>query len=242
MVNIALCDDDEIQLNIVYDLVCDYVAAKGIEANISKFADGMQLLDTVKHKGLFDIYFFDMIMPEMTGLDVSKLLREHNDGGKIIFLTSSVDYAIESYGVKAFNYILKPISKVTLDKVLDEAISDGLIADNPTIIVNSTKGEIRLRVNDVMCISKTNRALNYICKSGIMVEGKTLRGSFKDAVFPFINRPQFFLCGVSMVVNLRFIDAIEENFVLLKNGNKVFPPENSIHLLTKAWKDFWNKL
>ena len=62
----------------------------------------------------YDVILLDICMPGMNGIQCAKDIRQYDNLVKIIFLTSSTEYAVESYSVKAHNYLLKPTQKKDL--------------------------------------------------------------------------------------------------------------------------------
>lgn len=54
-----------------------------------------------------DLLFLDIQMPELSGLEFSRILRADT---RIIFTTAFDRYAVDSYRVNALDYLLKPIS------------------------------------------------------------------------------------------------------------------------------------
>lgn len=59
-----------------------------------------------------DIYFLDIQLDGMSGLDIAKNLRLKNYNGEIVFLTAFCEYVFEGYQVHALNYLIKPIKKL----------------------------------------------------------------------------------------------------------------------------------
>ena len=122
---IAFCDDEERcreELSVILD---EYIVNnKDRDIIVKEFVSVADLMDEVSRKGGFDIYILDIVMPETDGIELGKWLRSMGYGGKIIYLTSSEEYAIDSYSVRAFNYILKPVDKKIMFNVLDEIICD----------------------------------------------------------------------------------------------------------------------
>lgn len=66
------------------------------------------LLEEVILKGI-DIFFLDIQMNKLTGMDLARWIRKENDTSEIIFVTSLVNYIQEGYTVRAYRYLLKPI-------------------------------------------------------------------------------------------------------------------------------------
>ena len=50
-----------------------------------------------------------MIMPLVNGMDTARELRQADTAVRLVFLTSSPEFALESYEVRAFGYLLKPV-------------------------------------------------------------------------------------------------------------------------------------
>lgn len=68
-----------------------------------------------------NIYVLDIVMPGTNGIKLGQKLREAGYNGKIIYLTSSEEYPLDAFKVKALNYIIKPIT----EKVFYEAMVFG---------------------------------------------------------------------------------------------------------------------
>ena len=70
----------------------------------------------------FDLYVLDVVMPDMSGIDLGMKLRELGQYGAIVYLSVSPEYAVESYAVRAFYYLMKPVDSTQLYHVLDQAL------------------------------------------------------------------------------------------------------------------------
>ena len=66
----------------------------------------------------------DIYMPGKLGTDASRELRSMGNNGRIIFLTSSREHALDAFGVDASQYLVKPITEETLFPVLDKILGD----------------------------------------------------------------------------------------------------------------------
>lgn len=81
------------------------------------FLEGLQQL---KLSGeLPDAVFIDIEMPEMFGLEVAEKVHEIDVKVQVIFVTAHSEYGIQPFEVHAQDYILKPVSKLRLQKTLD---------------------------------------------------------------------------------------------------------------------------
>lgn len=241
MVRIAVCDDNEIQRELMRDLLNDFANNDGREMQIALLASGRELLDAVRMTGGFDVYILDLIMPEINGMEIAATLRLMKDPGKIIFLTSTLEYAVASYDVKAFYYMLKPVDPLRLFKVLENALG-GVLSEQNSVLVRGAKRETRLKTEDIMYVEMADRIPYYYLRDGRTLEGTTLRSSFRKTVAPLLERRNFALCGVSLLLNLKYVDTIDSNSVMLKDGTQIFPPNSAYAELSRTWKDYRNRL
>lgn len=241
MVRIAACDDNEFQRELMRDLLGDFAENDGREMHIALFSNGTELLEAVRKTGAFDVYILDMIMPELNGMEIAATLRLMKDPGKIIFLTSTLEYAAASYDVKAFYYMLKPVDPLRLFKVLESALGGSLSAQD-SILVRGAKRETRLKPEDIMYVEMADRIPFYYLRDGRTLEGKTLRCSFRKTVEPLLEKRNFALCGVSLLVNLKYVDTIDSSSIMLKDGTQVFPPHSAYTELCRTWQDYRNRL
>ena len=148
MLRIALCDDNADELANFTQLVDLYRASRNLNCNFEVFPNGVELVSALEKGKSFDIYCLDIIMPGFTGIEVAKEIRRFDKTAPIVFFTSSPEYALESYSVKAVNYILKPITKeklfITFDELLEKIKAE---KDEDAIVVKSNEGIQRILVS-----------------------------------------------------------------------------------------------
>src|SRR5687768_3470700 len=102
------------------------LARQGMEMNISTVSS-LQLLDSFSNalaandflrKQSVDLMFLDINMPELSGLDFLKSLR---NAPLVIFTTAYPQYALESYELDAIDYLVKPIRIERFLKAVNKA-------------------------------------------------------------------------------------------------------------------------
>ncbi len=65
-----------------------------------------------------DLYILDIVMPDKSGMELARMIREKNAEVPIIFLTDYKQYAIEGYEVRALRYLLKSEYEEQMRKIL----------------------------------------------------------------------------------------------------------------------------
>jgi len=98
----AITDDEPLAISLLesYVLRTPFLELKG------KYNSGITALAELNNDPV-DLLFLDIQMPELTGLEFSRILETDT---RIIFTTAFEQYALDSYKVNALDYLLKPIS------------------------------------------------------------------------------------------------------------------------------------
>lgn len=238
MIRIAVCDDNALQRELMRDMLEMYIESSPYDFRVEAFASAEDLLEFVRKEHAFDIYLLDLIMPGINGMEAAATLRMMKDDGKIIFLTATLEYAVASYDVNAFYYMLKPVDKDKFFKVLSNAVD--IILNSEEIVTVKSKGNIETRIkpSNLMYIELSNRVPRYCLADGRIIEGIMLRSSFKESLGSLLNDSRFAMCGVSLVVNLRYVDAVDSDSILLRDGTQLLPPKSAYTAFRKVWKSY----
>jgi DNA-binding LytR/AlgR family response regulator len=86
---------------------------------VGEAENGAEALEIIKNEKP-DLALLDLQMPEVTGLEVVKLLRK-NQMPLIAFVTAYDEYAIQAFEVNAVDYLLKPIDSARLRETINRA-------------------------------------------------------------------------------------------------------------------------
>ena len=237
---LAICDDNELQREMISDVINEYIRERRLDVNVSVFESGLKLIDSVRTQGRYDIYILDMLMPEMNGLEVASTLRMLKDDGKIIFLTATLDYAVASYDVRAFYYLVKPVDKGRLFRVLDNAVGE-MREKVQHLIIKSKLGDIIINTAEIMYVDLYERCPHYHMKDGRIAIGQAIRTSFKETLMILIQLKNFAACGVTTLVNLDYIEAMRSDCVTLRDGTALYPSRSCYPELNRTWKEYKTK-
>lgn len=236
---IALCDDVSSCLEQVHAIARDY-AKERPEKNISvsAFSHPEDLLEAAEKIGGFDIYILDIIMPGMNGITLGVKLRDAGYDGKIIYLTSGEEYALDSFRVKAFHYLLKPIRREAFFETADEAIAAISVKKDKSIVVKSKERSVKLTFDSIMYAELSKRAVIYHLVGGKSVETMSLRASFSDAVADLLADSRFVLCGAGMAVNMDHITEVGSEEIVFGDTYRPFLGKKACRELRGAWNEF----
>lgn len=233
---LAICDDEMQNQELVEEVIR---TSETRPVKIHKFSDAQVLLNEVRKNGGFDVYILDVVMPGMNGIELGKQLRAEGFDGKIIYLTSSQEYAVESYRVKAYDYLLKPVEPQALCQTLDEVWDQLQPREEKYISVKTKDGSIRLCMDDVMYVQLSKRAAVYYLTGGRQYQSMTLRVPFPEAVKELLEDRRFVLCGQGLLANLQHLTMVETEALVFRDTERVYLGVKNCRELRPRWADFW---
>ncbi|WP_070000459.1 LytR/AlgR family response regulator transcription factor [Cellulosilyticum sp. I15G10I2] len=214
MLQIAVCDDNIEELSNMVQLIDLYRTSKNFNCQYAVFTNGFELVSVLEKGKRFDIYCLDIIMPGFTGIDVAKEIRGFDKTAPILFFTSSPEYALESYSVKAINYILKPISKEKLFFTFDELLEQiKAKKDENAIIVKSSEGIQKILISNLVFAEVIGRNVLYHMHSGKIIE---CTEAFSSVCDNLVKHGCFIRPHRSYLVNMQYVDTIQNHQITLQ--------------------------
>ncbi|NLW91259.1 MAG: response regulator transcription factor [Syntrophomonadaceae bacterium] len=219
MLQIVLCDDNIDELSNMVQLLNQYRSSKNLNCEYTVFSNGFELISALEKGKQFDIYCLDIMMPGFTGIDVANEIRGFDKTAPILFFTSSPEFALESYSVKAINYVLKPITKEKLFFTFDDLLEQVKVKKGEdAIIVKSNDGIQKILISNIVFAEVIGRNVLYHLMSGKVIE-------CTESFSAVCNNLQKYGCFLkthrSYLVNMQYIDTIENHQVTLQTLTSV---------------------
>ncbi len=216
MLRIAICDDNEDFIKDAVYMIEKWVEETGMQVKISCFNNGDDLIvQNTIHR--MDIIFLDIIMPLLNGMEIAKELRKRDSAISIIFLTSSPEFALESYEVKARGYLLKPIDYGRLKELLDDC-SYSSSAEAKNLVLKIKYGYQKLYYQDIEYIEAQNKTIIFHMRNGKNIETTETLSSFANRLN---DSEGFFKCHRSYIVYFPNIDHFSMTEIITKSGYRV---------------------
>jgi len=159
MIQIAFCDDDQTVLDQLSALLEKYRAQRCVQIQCTAFHSPLDLLAEIEKGTRYDILFLDVIMPAENGITAAKEIRQYDNVVKIIFLTSSAEFAVESYVVGVYFYQLKPIWEDSFFRLTDSVIAECRRADQRSLILRCKTGISRIDLDQLLYCEVLGRTL-----------------------------------------------------------------------------------
>lgn len=169
MTRIAFCDDDAALLHQMQDFLEQYRTLRGVQLELAPYTKPVELLADIEAGVRFDVLFLDVLMPGINGINAAREIRRYDTAVQIIFVTSSSEFAVQSYVVGAYYYQLKPIWKDSFFRLTDAVLAECRKRTQHSLILRCKSGVTRITLD----------SLEY-CE----VQGRTLGGAGGGAVPP----------------------------------------------------------
>lgn len=219
---IALCDDNIQDLLKIEEMVLKYkILHSDRNIELEKYSDPSKLHQNILKGNLSDIYILDMLMPELTGIDLGNRIRRSKSDSIIIYITSSEDYALDAYGVYALRYLLKPVSQDKLFEALDYSLVYKKEKQDSVFLIKMKGKLAQVCYSEIEYIENVNRRLEVHMTNGEMLKGLVIRKSFEDETQEIVKKDNFQQVHKSFLVNFDYVKQLTQNSIMMKSGRKV---------------------
>lgn len=222
---IAVCDDDRAVRKELSRLIQKQVP----EVDIAEYPSGKELINA---NGNFDIYFLDIEMGKVSGMDIAKRIRKQEENGRqrsiIIFVTGYREYMEAAFDVNAFHYLIKPIDEEKFSEVFRRAWKEASVSFEQTkkhIMVKRSGTKQKLLLKDIYYIESCNKKVIFHTTKG------TLEAYGKMEKLENGLRNTFYRCHRCYLVNMEKISAYSADNIQVTNGDNLL-------LARKKYSDF----
>ncbi len=237
MLKIAICDDEKEFQDAAERMLKLYMEEKGLPFEIDSFDVASDLIDTLEKGMIYDIYLLDIYMPGMTGMSVATELRNRKVKSPIIFLTSSVDHALEAFGVDATHYLLKPYSKDSFYVGMKKAMQSITSHKNNSIVLKVDNEYRNISISSIIyCEAEDKYQRFYLEKD----ERLFIRISGTELYKQLSEFDSFYRSGRAHIINLDHVSRVTSDGVIFKNGAMLKLPRTVLSGLRKAFFDYFN--
>ena len=214
--HIAVCDDNPEELFRISTLLEDYSHEISSLVTYETFHNATELLETMRVRR-FDLLLLDILMPGVTGIEAAKEIRHSDSDIPIIFLTSSREFAVESYRVGAKDYIMKPACKDEIFPSISKQLAC-FTQEDAYLTLKTGSGIVKLPFSQIVYVEVINRSVQFILTNG---EVREAYGYLTDYESDLLSDPHFYKPHRSYVVNLRQVTELNKKGFATRTGKTV---------------------
>lgn len=235
MIKIAFCDDDLTILQEISRLLGRYRVEKNKEMQYTAFQSAIELLSGIERGVHYDILILDILMPGENGIAAAKGIRAFDSDVKIIFLTSSTEFAVQSYTVNAFFYQIKPIWEEGFFRLMDSVLAECVTEQTDSLILKCTNGITRVNLKKLEYCEVIGRTLYIHLYHGDQLESK---GRLDDLSAKLMQRGGFLRPHRSYLINMDYIQNITYRGIILLSQYEIPIPRGKYSEMKNAFFDY----
>lgn len=207
----------------------------GHPAECTLFSNAVDLLWAIEQGQRYDLVLLDILMPSMTGMDAAREIRHFDQDVKIVFLTSSTEFGVESYTVNAYDYILKPIQKTQMFVLLDKVIYDTNNQMEHSFLIKSNQGLIRAYISKLEFAEIIGRTIFYHFTDGSVTQAQGVLTELESVLLP---HSCFIKPHRSYIVNMSHIASLNQREIKMRAGTVVPMAKAHYHQIKSAYVSF----
>lgn len=235
MIKLAFCDDDTATLNHLSRLLDQYRVERNQKIEYRVFQSPVELLAEIEKGIRLDILFLDVLMPGETGIRVAAEIRNYDTQMKIIFLTSSAEFAVQSYTVGAYFYQLKPIWEESFFRLMDAVISDCEKEQTTSLILRCKNGITRIELQHIEYCEVIHRTLLIHLTNGNMLESI---GSLDELFKKLEPYGSFFRPHRSYMINLNYVKTLSYRRITMSCLAEIPIPRGKYNEIKDAYLEY----
>lgn len=232
---IAACDDNVEFLQGLSQLLNVYSKENSCNVEYKIFTNPLELVTQMEKGVHYDVVLLDICMPGINGIQCAKDIRKCDNFVKIVFLTSSADYGVESYQVKAYDYLLKPLEKEKLFSVLRRIEMETQKKEQNIFVLKSKTGITKISLSKLEYCEVINRKVVFRMVNGEEYECSLRMNELEEKLMTFgcFMRPHR-----SFLVNIDFVRTLTTHNIVMESGAQIPIPREKYAIIKQMYMEY----
>lgn len=231
MLNVAICDDDIHITGEMDTLVVKIAKHMFVDVEIEVFWNGESLVESIENGNCFDIIFLDIEMEKEDGISAAKKIRNIDKNVLIIYVTSYENHMKESFTVRPFRFLLKPVNEKVL-RICFKAAYEEISSGDFYFRYSFQRINHKVAIRDILYFESNKRKITIVTVNGFFeLYGKLneIERSLKDCKISFLRVHQSFL------VNYKHVQSQAYNYVIMDNGQQISISEDRRKIISEQY-------
>lgn len=215
-VKIAICDDERYICSQLESELEDIMRQFEMNYEIDVFESGESLCKELERQ-IYDLIFLDIELPENSGIDVGRYIREvlKNEMVQIVYISGKDGYAMELFEFRPMNFLVKPLEHEKVAAVIEKY---RVVTEQKCYMFEYKKrGEYyKVPMSDIMYFENQNRKVTLYAKD--------FEDEFYDSmenIYEKVKNQDFLLIHKSIIVNYRYVKNMDYKEVTMVNGKRL---------------------
>lgn len=232
---IAACDDDLLFLKELSNLLNQYGEENHCNVEYKIYTNPLELVSQIEKGIHYDVILLDIFMPGINGIQCAKDIHTFDNFVKIIFLTSSTEFALESYSVRAYQYLLKPVQKENLFYTLRLLEKETEVVEKNVFVVKSKNGITKISLSKLEYCEVINRKIILHLVNGEECECNLRMNELEEKlkIFGMFLKPHR-----SFLINMDHIQTLTTHSIIMECGVKIPVPREKYVQIKQAYMEY----
>lgn len=220
-IKLVLCDDNSADLETLRVSADNYINRRGFCGETVCFSSPEEVLRFAESSGESGavVYLLDVIMPETDGIALGKKIRKRDKSAAVIYISSSKEYLLDAFSVRAFSYLLKPFSEEKLFSELDECLSKVKVQPQK-LLIKTADGTVLLALSEIIAVEYLNHRLIFHLSDGKKIESACRKQPFDIQARELLETGAFLKISASYLLNYQNIQGVKADAFIMGDGSK----------------------
>lgn len=234
LIRVAIVDNELLFTTVLKKMSAKILGKTVFPYKIDTYESGESLL-TALSSTTYDLFFLDILLDGMNGMELARKIRQKAEATNIVFITSSSDYAVESYEVAPLHYLVKPVTMVNLEEAFRRFFdAHKEPAKEETVLLKDTSNQtVLLPISDIYYAEIMESKITLHTKGGSLF----IRGRMDD-LQKLLPNEHFYRCHRSFLVNFQHVTGSRRYDFITKNGTFVPIAKGNYRVAVKAFTNY----
>ena len=235
MIRIAICDDEKKILDEVEGYIKNYAEKESVaDIEIFRFDSARSLLSALEDGKTFDVFVLDVYIGDEMGTALARDIRKFRIESPIIFATTSLEHAPESYETGTLRYLIKPIDPGKFYEAMGVALVWARKMSEHFLKFKTENGVASVNASHIM-YSEAHDHYQYMRKD----DGEEIKVRMTvTELFTMLSKYGGFVrIGSAYIINLRHVKNVTPTNVCLYSNINIQIPRGKF---TEIKNTFWN--
>lgn len=234
MLRIAICDDRPEDRACLGCFLRAYFAAHPYAYALTEYALGETLVDDYEDgSAAYDMIFLDIFMDGILGIEAARGVRRFAPEVPIVFLTTTPDYALESYDVRAYGYLVKPLDAGRAEALLERFLKQEYGGRAKTLLLREGGKGRRIAYREIESVESRRNVLLVRLDNG---EEHRVYAKLDD-VERELEGHGFLRCHQSFIVNMDRVRTAQDDF-LMASGARIPIRQRGARAIREAYFEY----
>lgn len=231
---IAVCDAEYDSRMMLQEILNRYQSRRAAEVQVVCFETAQMCLNALEQDAGFDLLFSAILLPDMNGIELARHLRRIRPALRLVYVTSSRDYALEAYDVNARQYLLKPVKEESVFLLLDELFRH----EEKAVLLASNTGLKKIYPQSLVWGEVQGHNLLWHFRGAETVQSRCTIQQALELIQPY---GAFVQVHRSFFVNLEYVGEVRRSdFSLhMEDGTVLYIPKTKFAGFHRKYQQFW---